>query len=204
MPSTMRFLVVVLLALPISAMAQVTFGARASGLYTHLTTGGVDLGDRIGVGLTGFADRPLSDGVRLGTDVGYIQSGFVTDAILTDPTLPPGSGSGPVIAPVAVRIHYLTIAPTLSVEYPRAGLRPALSVGPRLDLRLAERTRIDGETAASDNYESLAYGGALATGIRVPLPDSRRDLRADIRYSYMLPGGALRQSSIELRVGLSL
>ena len=197
----MRALVLlVLLAGAPGAVAQAAFGARLGALYTGTTArdarDDLHLGTVLGGGVSAFVEVPLAPALSAVADVGYTQGGFADSIPLTE------GGTGDDYS-TRVRAHYLTLAPAVTV-HPRAGrVVPYAFAGPRLDLKLAERSRLDGASGASDTFGDVAYGASAGAGLRLARAASLGDVRADLRYAYLFAGGYLRQQAVELRVGLA-
>lgn len=180
----------------VSALAQPTVGIRASGVYTTASTSGLSLGDDFGVGAGAFVEVPVAAAFSVVADLGYVQGGATSEIARTTPGSPDVSSE---TVEFRTRTHALTIAPAVSATLRTDDLEPFLFAGPRLDLKLAERTWIDGVSSRSDQFPDAALG--LSGGAGVASGRARLDLRASTLWEV---DGAIRQSALELRLGVTL
>ena len=184
--------------------AQPTLGARASVLSTWVTVesrrlGIVDFDALLGGGVSVFAETGLAPGVAAGLEFGLTQAGFASNgADATEPNPDPSA----LTYDTSTRATYLSLAPTVTGRLPGVGVRLYVAVGPRLDLLVVERSRIDALNVSTDDYDRVAVGVGGALGVAVPV--GRREVRADVRASTTQPLGDSRQATVELRVGATL
>ena len=188
-------------ALSGSASGQ-TVGVRASGGYSTATVQpdgvsfSVSLGDAVGVGVGVFAEVPVSRSVAVVVDLGYAQGGAGGEVVQTSPDNPePGFGRDDYL----FRTHVATVAPALSFTLRAEDTEPSLFVGPRLDLKLAERARADGQSGPGDDFPDTAIGLAAGTGV------AAGRLRVGLRASYLWGVDSnVRQTAFDLRLGVTL
>lgn len=191
----------------VPASAQVTYGARLGALVTDAAFTQTDVGfdPLTAPAPSAFAEVPLGTrgpvAMSGGLDFGYGLAGWDIDVSSSNP-----DGTRRLAFRAERRMHYLSLAPALTgrLAGPGPSVAPYLSVGPRVDLKIAERDKFNGDWRSTDDYADLALGGSLGLGAAFPHLVGPGELRADVRLSYVATNENVRQRTAEVRLSLAL
>ena len=183
------------------ATAQTHYGARANTVAVWQEINADDV--YLGIGVSAFGERMLTRVLAIGVDVGYSQSGFDDTTVTRQDGPEPGDRNFVTIGRSA-RAHLVTLAPALTIQIPGEFVRPYVFAGPRLDLVVAERFSLDGESGSYAAYSGVGAGASAGFGAGVAAPGSGPELRLDVRGSRLEVREDRREWAVEVRAGLRL
>ena len=216
MPVRPLALAAFVLALAASPHAQTRGSLHAALLHSGPSGGTPGSFEPVfGLGLGGGVEHALAlPGPvlpRLSLDVALAATGRSDIQVFTDEEGVPVSEFE-----VATRTLYLTASPTVALQLARGPVRPYVTLGPAVAVKLAERLSwpdgVAARTRTSDAYPDLTSGAVAGVGVHVPgaflLGALRIELRATRLAGRTDAAPEFRdltdQHTIELRLGVAL
>ena len=203
-----RLLPLLLLALASSVSAQA--GIRLSSGLSEPTGAIVELDSDPIVGLAAFVKAPLSDQTAFVLEAGLAQATIDYKIFRTTDETPEVDLENPLFYDAHTRAHLLSVAPGLRYQIGQGQTTPYLLAGPRIDIKLLERSKVEANSGPSGFFAPFMFGGAAGAGVALTRFLGVDGVYVDLRGSYLLgtrfgaSGEDLGNKAVELRLGFTL